>query len=264
MKAKEKMPEIVETIEAESLDTFKFITSFNVNLDLAGILFVNAYLQIKEGQKVFGKLEKEITKYEAYYKKRSSKYSIRSDDFATLQLHKLRNIEVFYEPVVRHFSTAKILLVCCAETFVNEVATVILKGRGKEEFDKLSIIGKWILIQDLMNLKKKMTIDANPLQGFAQLVSERNKLVHFKGSKKSLESFQIPDYLNDLSLIPKSCLVNFKSVKELIRNFSENWQGSDGPLWLNAGDTDYRNPCFYMGSREASFYLYSDQYDGEL
>ena len=74
---------------------------------MAGILFVNAYLQIKEGQRVFEKLEKEITKYEAYYKKRAAKYSIQSDDFVTFQIHKLRNIEVYYEPVVLHFSNSK-------------------------------------------------------------------------------------------------------------------------------------------------------------
>jgi hypothetical protein len=258
-KPKEKLEEII--ICEEEIDfTLRIVKNMKLNLDLAGIFYVNAYLQIKEGQKVFLKLQKEIEKYKSFYKKRADKYPIESEDFITYQLHKLRNIEVFYEPVVRHFSTAKILLVCCAETYVNEVAGVILNGKTLEEFDKLSIIGKWIFIQELTKVKKKLTVDKNPMQCFVELTKERNKLVHFKGMKKDLQLLEIPNYLEDLKLTPKNSLKNINSVRDLIRNFSLEWKGSR-PGWLNFEEDDYRNPCFYLGNREIAAVMYSDKYD---
>ncbi len=38
-----------------------------LNLDLAGIFYVNAYLQIQEGKQEFLKLQKEIEKYKDFY-----------------------------------------------------------------------------------------------------------------------------------------------------------------------------------------------------
>ena len=81
-------------------------------------------------------------------------------------LSKIRNTEILDEPVIRYFSTAKILLVCCAEAFVDEIAAVVVKGRKLDEFDKLSVIGKWLFIQDLLQLDEKFNLDRKPLQGF--------------------------------------------------------------------------------------------------
>jgi hypothetical protein len=231
-----------------------------VNLELAGIFFVNAYHQLKEGEKEFVKLEKEILKFKLQYKKNST---LKSDTFEVKQLRNLRNLEIFYEPVVRYFSAVKILLICCAETYVNQVAQVALKGRKVDEFDKLSIIGKWIFIQDLLKLKKTLTIDAEPMQSFAKLVSERNKLVHYKNKRKSLLTFEIPNFLEDLSLTTKECLINFKAVQTLLRKFSSNWTKSSGPSWLDVDDEveGYRNPCFYLGNREFTLVLHSDKLD---
>jgi len=113
MHKKESNKEKLELQIDRDVDWFttqNFIKRFKLNLDLSGIYFVNAYMQIKQGEKEFKKLEKEIVKYQASYKKRVEKFGIESEDFITYQLHKLRDIEVYYEPVVRNFATAKILL----------------------------------------------------------------------------------------------------------------------------------------------------------
>jgi len=145
---------------------------------------------------------------------------------------------------------------------VNEVANSVLTGSKFDEFDKLSLSGKWIFIQDIMKLKKQMAVDKNPLQGFVQLIKERNKLVHFKGRKKELELLEIPNYLEDFNLTPSDCKRNLENVRELIICFSLNWRGSYGPDWLNVDDRgSYRNPCFFLGNREISSVLYSDKND---
>lgn len=232
-----------------------------IHLELAGIYYVNAILQFKEAVKHFKKLEVESEKYNQVYETRAKKYKITSDAFYTYMLPRLRNIEVFYEPVVRHFSTGKVLLVCCAETFINEVAATTLNGRSLLEFDKLSILGKWIFIQDVLKFKNRITVDRNPLQGFATLITERNKLVHFKGLNKKLNPFIIPDFLNDLNLTPSKCEKNIEAVKGLLKDFSGLWTDSSGPDWLNADKEEYRNPCFYTVNREAPMILYSRKHD---
>lgn len=243
------------------LTPYQIMTAQKINLDLAGIFYVNAWLQIVEGERKFKKLKKEIKAYNNSFEKQVKNFPIESTEFVTFQLSKIRELEIHYEPVLRYFSTAKILLVCCAETFINEVSFVALNGRSLQEFDKLSIIGKWLLLQDILKIEEPLKINAQPLQDFSELVKERNKLVHFKGEKKKLD-FKVPDYIYNLKLTDKDCRKNIESVKNLIINFSINWKGGNGPDWLYIDDKEiYRNPCFYIGNREWGSVLWSDNID---
>ena len=82
---------------------------------------------------------------------------------------------------MKEFSQTKILLVNSAEAYISRVATHDLKGKQQQEFDKLSIIGKFLFMLRLLKFKGGMfTPDKNPLQSFTKLVEDRNKLVHFK------------------------------------------------------------------------------------
>lgn len=260
---KRQTKEQVRSDETSSA-SLDFINKSSLNLDLAGILFVNSYMQIKEGKFAYRKLQKEIVKYKLSYERRAAKFDLESDGFITHQLHKLRDLEVFYEPVVRHFATAKILLVTCAEAFVNEVANAVLKGKSLVEFDKLSPVGKWIFIQDLAKIKGRIGLDSNPLQGFIELVKDRNKLVHFKGDRKYLQILEIPNYLEEYRFTPESCERNFENVRNLLESFSLKWIGSYGPDWLHPDDKmQFRNPCFFLGNRKVATVLYSDKQDKE-
>jgi hypothetical protein len=255
-----KEPEPIETFEI-GVSTESLINAFPIYLDLAGIYFVSAYINYCNGLKKYNSLLKEINKYNKAYEIKAKKCEVSSDEFITHMTHKIRNIEIFYEPVVRHFSIAKILLACCAESFVNEVASVCLSGRKLNEFDKLSIIGKWLFIQDILKIDKRISPDNHMIQGFNSLIIERNKLIHFKGLNGSLGKLEIPRFIEDLKLTPNDCELNFKAVRELISTFSRNWRGSYGPNWLNVDEEGFRNPCFYLGNREISMFLYSDEYD---
>jgi hypothetical protein len=255
-----KEPEAIESFESD-IDGFMVVNNLPLNLDLSGIYFVSAYINYLNGVSEYKKLINEFVKYNKAYERRAKKYSLKSDDFISYMTHKIRNIEIFYEPVVRHFSTAKILLVCCAETFVNEVAGVCMNGRKLDEFDKLSIIGKWLFIQDILKLEKKFNLDSQPMQGFGLLIKERNKLVHFKGMKESLKTLEIPNFINDLKLTPKGCKSNFNAVRDMITTLNLKWRGSYGPGWLKVNESGFRNPCFYLGNRELAMVLYSDEYD---
>ena len=120
------------------------LLNLDINLDLAGILYSYAWKNILEGEEKYNKLQAEIINYEKTYQVLSKRYSSESEEFTVPLFKKIRELEFLYEPVVKHFSTAKILLICCAETYINEVMSTHLKGKKLDEFDRLTLSGKWI------------------------------------------------------------------------------------------------------------------------
>ena len=256
-------PDNVE-LEMDFEFTFmQYLQVFKVNLDLAGIFFGTAFQHLNKGAEDYQILKKEISKYKASYKRLSKKHPIDSDEFLTIQQSKLRELEIYYEPVVRHFSTVKIMLVCCAETFVNELASLKLEGNRMRNFNKHSIVQKWVEIQEILELKKRFSIENEPLKSFSALVSERNKLVHFKGMKKEIEKLEIPTFIDDLRLTTNDCLRNIRSVHQLLEKINKNLKGASAPDWAYIKSENYRNPCFYLGDRLTGSVLWSDNIDDE-
>jgi len=171
----------------------------------------------------------------------------------------LRKLELYYEPVTKHFSLAKILLVASAEAYINEVAAIEIRGKSsQDEFDKLSIIGKWLFLPKLIKMKTIFRLDRDPLQSFSELVRSRNKLIHFKFKPKKLVNYDVPAFIDEFSLSPKKTEEAFKSVKNLITKFDLAWTGSYGPDWLNPNGKEYRKPCFYFLDRKTPLWIYSE------
>ena len=256
-----KKKDYIETIEVDStLDHFFKATP--INLDIAGIFFCGANDHLAKGTKHFIELEKSITDYNKVLKKNKKKYGDTScDDFITTMSPKFREMEPVFEPVLRHLCTFKILLVCSIEAFINDVGLIKLKGKIFEEFDKLSILGKWLFIHDLLKLENNYSLGEEPIQGIAKLIKDRNKIVHYKG-KPQKTTFDIPDFISLYNLHPEECKKNIYSVRLLISQLTQNWTGSTGPHWLKDKNYEYfRTPCFYLNSREASLVLYSSKVD---
>jgi hypothetical protein len=250
------MPDAIESPENSDDLIEMMLTRPIINLDLAGILYVAAYESYLHGEKLYSKLLKKIQTYNAYKERKNRKWH------REFMLKKLRELELHYEPVVRELSTSKILLVNSAEAYINEVANCELSGRQFSEFDKLSIVGKWQFLPLIMKLKKNpFSLDRNPLQGFSKLASDRNKLVHFKGYRNILENQNLPNFIVDYNLTPKSCKQALDAVKSMIEKLSLGWVGSYGPDWINFPDKNARRPCFYMYARNCASYLYSGKYD---
>ena len=188
--------------------------------------------------------------------------SRRLENLETDLLHRLRDLELSFEPVVQSFASAYILLVASAEAFINEIADVELKGRSEEEFDKLSVIGKWLFLPRLLGFRKKFKLDRDPLQGFAEVVRRRNKLIHHKAQALPLEDFDPAQVLKDLGLTPQHVERGVNCVRSLVREFSLTWKGAYGPDWLYPNKNTFRRPCFFIGDRKASLVLASNKIDG--
>jgi hypothetical protein len=254
-KTKKKQEENLQEIAEFLVDTKRWSASVPLHLDLSGIYFVAAYKSYLEGLTKYNKLSIELDKYHHFYQSRLNLFPKDTNEFSQPLFKKIRRIEHFYEPVIRCFSTSKILLVCCIESYINVVASAAINGKKQDEFDKLSIMGKWLIIQDIIKIKRKFGLDSFPLQGISQLIADRNKLVHFKGLKTSLNSLEIPKFIESLKLNPNECEQNIKAVQLLIKTFSLGWRGSSGPYWLNFNQDDYRNPCFYLGRVDAALIM---------
>ncbi len=246
-----------------------------IRLELPGIFYVTAWQHYIEANNSYknlrGKIDLHLKKlsdslefFRKYSKKKriTEKDKIVYADQECMMLQSIRRIELFYEPVVSHSATAQILLVSCAEAFINEIAEITLRGeRQFKEFDKLSVVGKWLFLPQVIRLKRKFTLDQGPLQGFAKLVSQRNKLIHYKTRAYTPKNFEIPTFINDMGLIPIETRKGIIAVKELIQKFSLSWTGSYGPDWLNPENEGFRRPCFYCHTREAPMVLVDESID---
>jgi hypothetical protein len=222
---------IIQSIPID-IEIDHLINKMDINLDLAGIFFIAGWEHMGKGKKAFDKLESKKQNYNklrnkinklrqfienfSKVKKKGGKFNNELEEYILKLISNLRELELYYEPVIKHFSLAKILFVASAEAYVNEVAAVAIKGKSsQDEFDKLSLIGKWLFLPKLMRMKKIFLLDRDPLQSFSELVRSRHKLIHFKFKPRKLIDYDITPFIDELSLSFKKTEEAFKSVKNL-------------------------------------------------
>jgi hypothetical protein len=259
-------------------EEFEYLLSFireyqsrNLSLELAGIFFVAAVEYASAGNTAFEQLNSKLHQFRNVFAEfgtldsaeiaRNAIEKIKEDHLID-SLWDLRRIEILYEPVVRHYSLAIISVITSAETFINEVAEVVIEGNtAREYFDKLPIQAKWLFLPKLMGMKCNFSLDKKPLQDFSKAVKIRNALIHFKGRRNILGEKKTPAFLVELGLLPKNIKNAIDSVRNLIRNFSLKWHDGYGPDWLYTDEKEFRRPCFFIGDREASSVLWADDVD---
>jgi hypothetical protein len=227
----------------------------HLNLDLAGILFVQACKHVELGTASYKGLNEEIEKHAKLLADCGDKiFQDESDDNLTKVIHSLSALEDKYAPVVTHFGVASILLVSSAESHINDISSAVLTGAEAEQFDKLTPVGKWLFLPKLMGLSFKPELGKAPMQDFDKLVKRRNRLIHAKPMRQTgLQD--IPRFVEDLKMKPDEMARSLESVRQLIREFSLSWKGSYGPDWLNRDGENYRDPCFYFWNAEVPMRL---------
>jgi len=92
---------------------------------------------------------------------------------------------------IQSIACVHIFAAAALEACINSAAQERLKGKSLNEFDKLSLEGKWLFLPQLISIEK-FDPGAEPFQSFSRLVSFRNKLIHLKSVTMSLD-----DVLND-------------------------------------------------------------------
>lgn len=223
---------------------------FQLNLDLPGILFVEAAKRIQRGEKNLSRLRRELKRHKTRLTSaQQAQTENKAVDAWVDVIQGVGSIEPIFGATVSEFAVADVLLVAVAEAYVNAVAAHVLVRCEFEQFDKLSPVGKWLFLPKAMKLKWKLSLDKGCLQQFAALVTRRNRIVHPRVFHVQ-GVVEVEAFLKRLSLDPDEARKGLTAVVDLIRGISLSWRGAYGPEWLEPAGAAERPPCFYLGNVE--------------
>lgn len=141
-------------------------------------------------------------------------------------------------PFLQCLAAVHILCAASLEAFINDKAKDALPGKLFDNFDKVSLEGKWLFLPRLMN-KSSYDPATQPFQGFVELIKYRNGLVHYKSKREEVASpSEIPEFINKLGLSLAAANNSLNTVKGMIDEYYRQ-QGETQPKWLDAQDTNY-------------------------
>ena len=130
---------------------------------------------------------------------------------------------------------------------MNLWARTPLGGRTRDEFDRISITGKWLFLPRLLG-HDGLDPGKEPIQSLTELVKCRNLLVHYKGMEEGWRGYgDVPSFLPRLGLTHDSAKRSLECVPALVRELA-NILGHDPPTWLNPGDESYFVVRFERGA----------------
>lgn len=143
-----------------------------------------------------------------------------------------------YGPYFQNIALTHILCATAAEAHVNLIAKVHLKGKFRNNFERVSIEGKWLFLPKIMG-NTTFEQGSEPFQSFSKLIKYRNELVHYKGRKESWETFEksMPKFLDKLGLSLRKARKSLQAVREMILEISR-MINQEPPYWLREGYDD--------------------------
>ena len=234
-----------------ALSVQTFATRLPLLLDTPGLFYVEARTRIARGTKGLAKLLPELKKHRSRVVAAIATNGSDVEDAWIDVIQGVGSLETTFGATIREFGVADVLLVAAAESYINAIAAHILNGADAEHFDKLSPVGKWLFLPQLMKLKWKPTLASGCLQQFAAVVARRNRIVHPRPLKVD-GTVDVDAFIKQLKLDATSANAGVEAVKDLIRGISLAWRGGYGPDWLDPGKAANRPPCFILGTVEAS------------
>jgi len=161
-----------------------------------------------------------------------------ADDFSS-ELHShWQPVELATTELIRTVATAHMLCAASLEAHINIRAENLLKRRDFEEFDKLSIAGKWLFYPILKGVAGRFDPGAQPFQKFPILIKRRNALVHYKEKKgrvKTYDPYEVPSFVQELGLRAAAADESLSTVREMITALAK-MENRDVPEWID-GDS---------------------------
>ncbi|MCK4789844.1 MAG: hypothetical protein KAV87_39255 [Desulfobacteraceae bacterium] len=148
------------------------------------------------------------------------------------------DIGAAYGPYFQNIALTHILCATTAEAHINLIAKGRLKGKFRDNFEKISIEGKWLFLPKILG-KTTFNQGSEPFQSFGKLIKYRNELVHYNGRKESWESFEqsMPKFLDKLGLSLRKARKSIRTVREMILKLSKMID-EEPPYWLREGYDD--------------------------
>jgi hypothetical protein len=142
------------------------------------------------------------------------------------------SIVAAYGPHLQCLALTHILCASAAEAHINQIAKEILTGKFRDQFEKVSLEGKWLFLPKMTG-RYCFDQGAEPFQSFSMLIKYRNELVHYKGKKENWGGFEQgrPKFLDKLGLSLSEAHRSIQTVKIMILELSKMTQ-KEPPYWL--------------------------------
>jgi hypothetical protein len=236
----------------------RFASDIPFNLDIAGIFFHEARRRFEAGCLSLALLNEELPLHDERISRATTivpdDEGLEHEDAWTDVIQGVGGLEPVIGEVIRDFAVGQILVVTAAEAYANAIARHSLGRSAVEQFDKLSPVGKWLFLPNILGIAWKPDLGSKPMQEFAELVARRNNLIHPKEIRlKGI--LDIRGFLKRVGADPDVASRDLGCVEGMIREFSLSWKGSYGPDWLQADRAQDRPPCFFGGDIKTSFRL---------
>jgi hypothetical protein len=174
---------------------------------------------------------------------------LHGDDDRPLNLDKLERIAIDTEhqfetvgfacaPVLEHIAIVHLLCTNCLEATINAIAKDLLNGSMFDEFDKLSLTGKWLFLPRTHGIAG-FDPGKEPFQSFNRMVKFRNSLTHYR-PKKERFAFAVPTFLVGLGLSVTDAESSVKVTRKMVGDIHEQLNremdyGWDAERWTHFG-----------------------------
>jgi hypothetical protein len=209
-----------------------------VTLALDGIY----YLEAKRMTKLAVAKDKEFVKWATFLTERNKeideifKDPSRDDDEA----HDLcvevdrhwQSVDHAATELIRKVAATHILSAASLEAHINVRAQQVLNGKTFEEFDKLSISGKW-LFYPLLVSAGRFDPGKKPFQQFQTLIKRRNALVHYRVKRaKTRHPYDMPPQVDELGLRHAASKESLMAVSAMVKSLAK-MEHRDVPDWVD-------------------------------
>jgi hypothetical protein len=139
----------------------------------------------------------------------------------------------------RFIAIVHLLCANCLEATINAIGKDLLNGSMFEEFDKLSLTGKWLFLPKIQELEG-FDPGEEPFQSFNRMVRFRNSLTHYRPKKESGPAFAVPTFLGSLGLTVQDAERSVKVTREMVGDIHKQLNrkmdyGWDAERWTYFG-----------------------------
>jgi hypothetical protein len=153
--------------------------------------------------------------------------------------HQFETVGFAYAPVLEHIAIVHLLCANCLEATINAIGKDLLNGSMFEEFDKLSLTGKWLFLPKIQKLEG-FDPGKDPFQSFSRMVKFRNFLTHYRPKKESGPGFAVPTFLASLGLTVEDAESSVKVTRKMVGEIHKQLKremdyGWDAERWTYFG-----------------------------
>ena len=144
-----------------------------------------------------------------------------------------------YKQFIQSIFTVHIFCASSLEAHINSRAIEMLKGKLYDNFKKISLEGKWLMLPRLLNLKG-FDPGKQPFQGFSSLIKIRNAIVHHKSKPEKFSYDKGPKLGEIKGMEINEAKRSLESTKSLITELAK-MLNEQTPWWLRKKNGTYIN-----------------------